>query len=1006
MSAKKNTTSGRQSAAGGKTTAKGSASKTGTTRGASAQKNTTKKGAAQQKAVRQLTEKQKKERRMYTGIACFILALFGMLGYFNTSAPVLSWFRTLASGLTGVGYLVLPPLLILVGCILIMGKEKYISRSICALLVPAVVGILYQLLLVAPELPDQFLQSTVLMWQSGILMESGGAFSGQLALWLSGLLSRPATMVIMVLALVLLVLHLGNSTLAELLDRFVQWLDAREAAREQAWEDGWEDDEPEEAPPAPRPRPAAPRTGSRTAPQPSQRAAAPGGKRLTEKLPFDSDEEDETRSAPEQDVLIYEPLVKDTPKPAAATRTRPKKRPAPPPEEPEPFVNDFELLLDMDLSGGWEDEDWEDDGLDLILDVMNRDRRASARDALEHSLHTNQTGAESDPVFDPDMDQSGLKNRTKETTSQLMDSYNKGQKALETPEGFVSTRRNKRVGGAKKNAAQPPKKPEPEPESEPEPEGYQFPSVDLLTLPRATGNNGADQEQVAAQLILEETLESFGINPHITGYTRGPSVGRYEMQLDRGVKLSKLTNLSDDIALSLGVSGVRIAAVPDKPSTVGIEVPNRNVTAVPIRQVIDSEAFRKSKSSVSFALGMDIAGTCIISDIAKMPHLMIAGTTGSGKSVCINSLLISLLYRADPEDVKLIMVDPKQVELQVYNDIPHLLLPVVTEAKKATGALQWAVLEMTRRYTEIAEAGTRKIDEYNKLAEREQAQGGSPSDDPEHPNPPRQKLPYIVIVIDELTDLMMVAGKEVEESICRIAQLGRAAGMHLVVATQRPSSDVITGLMKANISSRIAFSVASAIESRIILDTPGAEKLVGKGDMLYRPNGANRTLRVQGCLISDEEVAAVVDFVKQQSAKVVYDDAITKAVEQNASTVGEKKGKPAREAEIPEMEFDEKLVEAMEIFLDINMASTSHLQRRLKLGHSRAGRVMDQLEELGLIGPFEGSKPRTILVTREEWEIKRQSLLQGGIPEQVTMQDMNNAAMEEDRKGLAGGADE
>ena len=426
----------------------------------------------------------------------------------------------------------------------------------------------------------------------------------------------------------------------------------------------------------------------------------------------------------------------------------------------------------------------------------------------------------------------------------------------------------------------------------------------------------------------------------------------------RGVKLNKLTNLAGDIALSLGAPSVRIAPIPGRNSVVGIEVPNQLVTAVPIRDVIDSREFRTHVSKVAFAVGKDISGKNIVGNIAKLPHMLIAGTTGSGKSVCTNSLIISLLYKSSPEDVRLIMVDPKMVELGIYNGIPHLLIPVVTDPKKAAGALQWAVNEMMKRYRAFSEVGVRDLASYN----AHMIQNGE------------DKLPQIVVVIDELADLMLVAAKEVEESICRVAQMGRAAGMHLIIATQRPSSDVITGLMKANIPSRIAFAVASSLESRIILDTVGAEKLVGKGDMLYAPLGIGKPQRVQGCMITDEEVAKVVEFIKE-NCTANYDDSVMDEVEANAKAAGTKNGKGAAEtaggtkasSADSASEMDELLPQAVEIVVDTGMASVSMLQRRLKLGYSRAARLVDQMEELKVVGPFEGSKPRQVLITKEQW---------------------------------------
>ena len=432
----------------------------------------------------------------------------------------------------------------------------------------------------------------------------------------------------------------------------------------------------------------------------------------------------------------------------------------------------------------------------------------------------------------------------------------------------------------------------------------------------------------------------------------GPSVTRYEFVLDQGVKLSKITNLADDIALALGATGVRIAPIPDKISVVGIEVPNKQVTSVLIRDVIESRDFTEHKSNTAFSLGRDIGGRNVIGDIEKLPHVLIAGTTGSGKSVCTNSLIISLLYKSTPDQVRFIMVDPKMVELAPYNGIPHLLIPVVTDPKKAAGALQWAVFEMMKRYKTFSEHGVKKLEEFNRLARA--------SEDLE-------TLPSVVVVIDELADLMLVAAKEVEESICRVAQMGRAAGVHLVIATQRPSADVITGLMKANIPSRIAFAVASSLESRIILDTTGAEKLVGKGDMLYAPLGAGKPQRVQGCFISPEEIEDVVQFVKQ-SGETRYDNEVIAKIEQAMQEKEKGSAKPAAAAEAAEDDGDELLPAAVEVVLETGQASVSMLQRRLKLGYSRAARLVDQMEERGIVGPFEGSKPRQLLITRAQWQ--------------------------------------
>ncbi len=487
---------------------------------------------------------------------------------------------------------------------------------------------------------------------------------------------------------------------------------------------------------------------------------------------------------------------------------------------------------------------------------------------------------------------------------------------------------------------------------------YEFPPIDLLRLPNKNGLD-ATGEMRDNTLRLQDTLASFKIEANIVNVTRGPSVTRYEVELEKGVRLNKLTNSADDIALSLGASGVRIAAVPGKISVVGIEVPNKAVTSVTLREVIDSAEFEKAKSSSSFAVGKDIGGNCVIGNVAKLPHMLIAGTTGSGKSVCMNSIIISLLYKASPDDVKLIMIDPKMVELGIYNDIPHLLIPVVTDPKKAAGSLQWAVVEMMRRYKAMSDANVRDLDSYNSMVESQQIDG--------------DRLPQVVVIIDELADLMLVAAKEVEESICRIAQMGRAAGIHLIIATQRPSADVITGLMKANIPSRIAFAVASAMESRIILDTQGAEKLVGRGDMLYAPIGNGKPLRVQGCYVSEQEVEAVANHVKSAYTSA-YNQQIMEDIERKAAQTGNKPVTVSEpEPNSDESSYDELLPAAVDVILETNQASASMLQRRLKLGYSRASRIIDQMAELGFVGPYKGSKPRDVIITKEKWEVMRNS---------------------------------
>lgn len=482
---------------------------------------------------------------------------------------------------------------------------------------------------------------------------------------------------------------------------------------------------------------------------------------------------------------------------------------------------------------------------------------------------------------------------------------------------------------------------------DPSEEKYIRPTLALLDPPAETNEADITEELKTNAALLVDTLSSFGVQTRIVDISRGPAVTRYELQPSVGVKISKITGLADDIALNLASAGVRIEApIPNK-AAVGIEVPNKIVTVVKIREVLESSVFLSAKSKLTVALGKDIEGKVTIADIAKMPHVLIAGATGSGKSICINSILISLLYKSTPEEVRLLLVDPKVVELGIYNGIPHLLIPVVTEPRKAAGALAWAVNEMLNRYKLFADNSVRDLTGYNALAARR-----------EDLNP----LPQIVIVIDELADLMMAAPNEVENSICRLAQMARAAGMHLIIATQRPSVDVITGIIKANIPSRISFAVTSQVDSRTILDSAGAEKLLGRGDMLFFPVGSSKPTRVQGCYVSDQEVERVIEFIKTQG-ETEYDAAIIEDIEKQAV---QEKGVSSSDNDGEESN-DEMLNEAIEAVIDAGQASTSMLQRKLKVGYARAGRLIDEMEKRGIVGPFEGSKPRQVLMSRQQF---------------------------------------
>ena len=478
---------------------------------------------------------------------------------------------------------------------------------------------------------------------------------------------------------------------------------------------------------------------------------------------------------------------------------------------------------------------------------------------------------------------------------------------------------------------------------------YKFPPVSLLKRNPGTASGGKSEYRVTAQR-LQETLLTFGVKVTITDISCGPTVTRYELQPEQGVKVSKIVSLSDDIKLNLAAADIRIEApIPGK-AAIGIEVPNKEAGSVYFRELVESKEFKESQSAISFGVGKDIAGKTIIADIAKMPHMLIAGATGSGKSVCINTIIMSILYKAKPEDVRLIMVDPKVVELSVYNGIPHLLLPVVTDPKKAAGALNWAVNEMTDRYKKFAAMQVRNIKGYNDVVVKKNKEGI---------DPPMEKLPQIVIIIDELADLMMVAPGEVEDAICRLAQLARAAGIHMVIATQRPSVNVVTGLIKANIPSKIAFAVSSGIDSRVIIDMNGAEKLLGKGDMLYFPSNLPKPLRVQGAFVSDEEVENVVSFLKENAEEVSYDESIAQATVSQESMSGSSKGDDER---------DSLFADAGRFVIENEKGSIGSLQRHFKIGFNRAGRIMDQLADAKVVGPELGTKPRKVEMTMEEFE--------------------------------------
>ena len=859
-------------------------------------------------------------RREVGACVCLVLALLTVLCCFRIDAAILNLLGSVFRGLIGAGFYILPFSFVMSFLILILHDGRPVAlRVTCTFLTAALVGSLVQLVGGSFDAPEGWEVVTAL-WDGGISGTAGGVLSGGLASLLAALISRIGAVIVVIVGMLLSLITSLNMTVASIVTAIKNRPRAEYAEPQREHKDTAQ---------------AIVDTVATHHIEHVQRAEQRRASRMSEfdlpvddpPLPEETPKKSAKRSAPMRPDVFVENSRRQA-KPSAAPAQESEAAEAPAAAQAEPEVHaDYKSQFDA-----------------LIADQPEPPAKAAEPEPEEEPAPAPTPNVI--PMTQPRQMPPLIIDHFDAPKPELQPAPAPEEPLppLQTPEQPEKLKKADVQLEAAQITQQEPAKPE-----------YQFPPVDLLKAGSGQAHDGTEEMRQNAER-LSDTLQSFGIEAHIINVTRGPSVTRYELELQRGVKLSKVTNLADDIALALGASGVRIAAIPDKISVVGIEVPNRIVSVVMAREVIDSPEFAKHKSKVSFAVGKDIGGNRIIGDIGKLPHLLIAGTTGSGKSVCMNSLIISLLYKAKPEEVKLIMIDPKMVELGIYNGIPHLLIPVVTDPKKAAGSLQWAVTEMMRRYRMMADAGVRDLESYNKQARMS-------ADDELEP------MPQIVVVIDELADLMLVAAKEVEESICRIAQMGRASGIHLVIATQRPSADVITGLMKANIPSRIAFAVASAMESRIILDTAGAEKLVGKGDMLYAPLGQGKPKRVQGCFITDNEVQDVVTFIKD-SSEAEYSDSVMAEIDKKAAESGKSgsgsSGSTAAETE--SSDGDEMLPAAVDVILETGQASVSMLQRRLKLGYARAARIMDEMEERGLVGPFEGSKPRQLLITREQWQ--------------------------------------
>lgn len=841
-------------------------------------------------------------RREVGGMVMLLLALIVLVSYFTGDGWLINLIPRACKGLFGVGYYLMVPALMAAAWVLIGHRGRPVAlRTACALLTPYLFGGVCHMLFCKLDLSDAAKLFPTL-WETGFTLESGGVLSGGTAHGFMAVLGKPASVIVFLVLLLALLMVVAQVTPAMLIELW----------RER--EDYDEEDYPE-PPPRRQPQPKPKRA-------PKQTAQAPvidiplDGTPLGGPPPQPQPQPEPLVTAGTEKKSFFRPREKEQLTPADLLASQVPQEPVPEPV-PEPAPVPRSPVPAPSPIPQPEPEPLPDPAPDFPPDPEPEPDPAPVPPPSE-------------PVPPPPAED----RRKKKSAAEALEEAT-AQVTAEIASSMAS-------GG----------------------DSYGYPPVTLLEENLQDNYIEAGAELRSTAQRLADTLRSFGVDAAPGDVIRGPAITQYEFTLAQGVKLSKVTNLADDIALALGASGVRISPIPDKSSVVGIEVPNRTVSPVLVRDVIESNVFMSHKSQVAFAIGRDINNRDVVGDIARLPHLLIAGTTGSGKSVCTNSLIISLLYKSGPEDVRFIMVDPKMVELAPYNGIPHLLIPVVTDPKKAAGALQWAVYEMMKRYKTFSELGVKKLEEYNALALQ------------------REEVPHmasVVVVIDELADLMTVAAKEVEDSICRVAQMGRAAGMHLVIATQSPRADVITGLMKANIPSRIAFAVKDAINSRIILDATGAEKLVGRGDMLYAPIGSSKPLRVQGCYITPEEIDRVVSYVKS-TGEVQYSDEVMQKIEENVQEKERKSGSSAPAADPVEDEgADELLPAAVEVILETGQASVSMLQRRLKLGYSRAARLVDQMEQKGYVGPFEGSKPRQLLITQAKWqEIKMGSAAGGG----------------------------
>ena len=939
---------GSQSNTRSKTTAGRStsaASSSQKTRSAQASRSTSASRTGGRKTKAQLAQEQARKNEIHLFI-CMAVCTFFFISNFGWCGVVGNFFAKFMFGLFGVVEYVLPLYIFLTEAFLLSNgaKKAVVNRVLCVGLFIVAAAFIFQLTAGADHMTAR------LLYEQGAQEKKGGGFIlGGLLVVLHNLIGKPGAIIVIALLIIIGIIVVMNVSLIDFArERSVQFKNRYNALYE---DDDEENIDPEAALEAKR------RTKLDNIKVEQEKPATPvkKKKKKVKNKKVEGEEVHELKPLPHEDLFNPNLTLQDAKdvsegyvdlsllkkKKGGVTELRSAKADIPPvPESVKEETVDF--FDRPDYAGSIEeDQAWEKEvsskleGENTVYDAAATETYEISQNAAATDIKTGMTKNE----ISASADETSIQN---EENTAVTETVTRKRKKTKESEQEMLSERDQIAETIQENSEHKPVK------------EYKFPPLKLLKSGRGKGTKSNEASVRETAMKLKSTLENFGVNVTVTDYSCGPSVTRYELQPEQGVKVSKITNLADDIKLNLAAADIRIEApIPGKPA-VGIEVPNKESQPVFFRDLLESDNFQKFPSNIAFAVGKDISGQVVVADIAKMPHLLIAGATGSGKSVCINTLIMSILYKAKPDDVKLIMVDPKQVELSIYNGIPHMLIPVVTDPKKAAGALNWAVLEMTNRYQLFAQYNVRNLQGYN---EKVKAVTGS-----EEGSEDLKKLPQIVIIVDELADLMMVAHGEVEDAIVRLSQLARAAGIHLVIATQRPSVDVITGLIKANVPSRIAMTVSSGVDSRTILDMNGAEKLLGKGDMLFYPTGYPKPVRVQGAFLSDDEIADVVDFLKEESGEAIYDESISNEI---ANT---KVGGSGGGASSAEPEYDDYFVDAGKFIIGKDKASIGMLQRVYKIGFNRAARIMDQLSEAGVVGPEEGTKPRKVLMSMEEFE--------------------------------------